>query len=411
MKVLILHNRYRVPGGEEIVVEAERDLLCAHGVEATLETFDNETGGPFTQIGLAYGAAWSRGSYDAVLELCKKHRPDVVHVHNFWMRLSPAAHAAAHAYGAATVQSLHNFRIFCGGIFLMRDGRNCEECLDGNPWRAVRHRCYRGSVVASAAAARMISINQARRTWQDDVDAFIAPSRFVASKAVAGGLRQERVFVKPHFLADPGEPATRPSDSSIFVYAGRLSSEKGVRVLVDAWGEAGLRGRARLIVVGDGPERETLLKQAESLSVRRGDVVFTGRLSHAEVGKLIAGARAVVQPSICYETFGNAVMEAACCGRPAIVSDTGALAENVQHLRTGLISKPGDAAELARNLKLLADDGPLADRLGAAARTAYLDRFTPRDNFARLMEIYQFARGGAESAVRAPNLSEEKIPC
>src|SRR5439155_5507214 len=214
MRVLMLHNRYRQQGGEDVVAQAEARLLRARGVEVRELTLDNDvTPDHLLQetFRMARNSAWSKSSYEYVRNVCEEFRPDVAHVHNFWMRLSPSVHVACRSAGVPTVQTLHNFRLLCTNGQFNRSGFTCEDCLGKIPWRGIVRRCYRESFVASAAVARMIVSNRIRGTWDSYVDAFVALSQHSRSRFVAGGLPAERMFVKPNFIEDPGPACSAPS--------------------------------------------------------------------------------------------------------------------------------------------------------------------------------------------------------
>lgn len=380
MRVLFLHNRYRQPGGEDQVALAEARLLRAAGIETKLVLADNREASAWS----ALEAAWSEASYRRVRRLCLEYRPDIAHVHNFWMQLTPSVHAACRDAGAATVQTLHNFRLLCANALLLREDRPCEDCVGRSSWTGVARRCYRNSLLASAAVVRMIAANRRRGTWDHDVRAFIALSDFARRRFVEGGLPAERVFVKPNFVADPGPVEAPPSASGDILYAGRLSREKGVHVLVTAWRRGRLNHGARLLIVGDGPERRALEAQAGA-----DGVVFTGWKSPREIRDLMPGVRAVVLPSLCYENQPRALVEAFSFARPVIVSDLGGLAEAVQD--QGLRVPAGDEEALSDALAAVTRDAALADRLGRNARATYLERYTPQRNCEMLLDIYRRA--------------------
>ena len=382
-----MHNRYREAGGEDLVVRDEITLLRRHGVEVHTHEVDNEGSG----AALAAGASWASDSFRTVKELCESLRPDLAHVHNFWMKLSPSVHAACHAAGVPTVQTLHNFRLLCTNALFLRNGRACEDCLGKLPWRGVMHRCYRNSVLPSAAVAAMITANRWRGTWQRDVDAFIALTEHSASKFLRGGLPAGQIFVKPNFVEDPGPARNAPSASDAVLYVGRLSGEKGVAALLAAWASGNLSAYGRLLVIGDGPERDFLERQAAEYKFPEARVEFLGHLAHDEVMRLQAGCRAVVMPSLAYETFGRTVIEGFSHGRPAVVSKEGGVGELVDDGRTGFTVDPANAAALAGALEKVMRDGALADRLGANGRQEYLSRYTPQRNYTQLSAIYRFA--------------------
>ncbi len=385
MRILILHNRYREAGGEDRVVQDESALLSSQGHTVETLEFDNEG----SAASLALRAAWSTASRRTVAGVCARFHPDIAHVHNFWIRLSPSVHGACRAAGVPTVQALHNFRLLCVNALLLRDGKHCEDCLGKLPWRGVMRRCYHNAFVPSAAVAGMIVVNRFRHTWDREVRAFIAPSRHCAQVLLSGGLDGNKLFVKPHFMADPGEPQTNPSASRVALYIGRLSKEKGVSILLRAWSERNLGAAGELWLVGDGPERPALEKQARELGLDGTAVRFLGSRSPAEIPNLIASARCVVAPSLCYETFGRTVMEAFAAGRGVVASASGAIAEAVDDGETGTVFAPGVVESLGNALHQVMSDSLLADRFGRAARQRYLARYTPEVNYQQLMGIYK----------------------
>jgi glycosyltransferase involved in cell wall biosynthesis len=391
MKVLLLHNRYVQPGGEDAVFEDEARLLTERGVSVSRLELGNEDAGSGALnrlVSIGWNAPWSRNSYATVLALCKELQPDIAHVHNFWMRLTPSVHAACRAAGVPTVQTLHNFRLLCANANFLRDGAICQDCLGKVPWRGVVRKCYRGSALASAAVAGMVMTNRLRRTWERDVDAFIALSAHSRAKFVTAGLPAERVFVKPNFAMEPGRGGPAPSASRNVVFAGRLSPEKGARVLVEAWVAGGLAACGHLLIVGDGPERAEL----ERVAGGSPNIAFLGARRPEEVQEMLLAARTVVVPSMCFENFPRVIAEAFACGRPVIGSALGAVGEIVRDGECGLTFPHGDVAALGRALRgMLTDDG-LADRLGAQARDEFLRKYTADRNFEMLLSVYRSAR-------------------
>jgi glycosyltransferase involved in cell wall biosynthesis len=328
-----------------------------------------------------------------VAAACARFQPDLAHVHNFWIRLSPAVHAACRNAGVPTVQTLHNYRLLCVNALLLREGSVCEDCVGRSPWRGVARRCYHDSFVPSAAVAAMIAINRARHTWDTDVRAFVAPSRHCARTLASGGIDAKKLFVKPHFMADPGEPDSAPSFSNMVLYIGRLSAEKGVGTLLRGWRKRGASANGVLWIVGDGPERPALEALAAELGLGAPAVRFLGSQPAAVIPGLIGSARCVVAPSLCYETFGRTVMEAFAGGRGVVASSIGAIAEAVEDGKTGLTFAPGDHQALGVALERMMSDAAIADRFGRAARTRYLECYTPEQNYRMLMEIYRMAAG------------------
>jgi glycosyltransferase involved in cell wall biosynthesis len=396
MRVLQLHTRYRQAGGEDQVVAAEAEVLRAAGHEVEQLVVENPDS-PGPAAAALVSSPWNARSRRAVERAAVRFRPHVAHVHNTWFALSPSVIEGLRAAGVPTVMTVHNYRLLCANGMLLRAGAPCVDCVGRSPWPGVRHRCYRGSVVASVAAATTIAYNRRRDTWGRGVRLFLAPTEFVRDRLVEGGLPADRVQVKPHFVADPGPRAGRPSESRTVLHVGRLSADKGTPALLDAWARLGPTD-LELVCIGDGPLREELAAR-ELRGVR-----FLGSLPQAGVREWMLRARLLVATPVWYETFGLVVAEAMAAGLPVIVPRTGAIAE----VAGGAAIEPdGDAGEpgtdtLSRSLRRASDDG-LVDAAGALGRSRYLTQFARADGLARLLGAYRSVLGpGAEAAAPTP---------
>ncbi|WP_232629356.1 glycosyltransferase [Methylobacterium sp. Leaf118] len=392
-RVLIVHNRYQIRGGEDAVVEREAAALARAGCTVETLFFSNDDiRGPVDRLRVAFEAPHARRGIAQVVEAVRRFRPDVVHAHNTFPLVSPGMFAAVRAEGVATVQTLHNFRLACAGALLMRDGSPCETCVTGSAYAAVRHGCYRGSRVGTFAVARMIERHRRIGTWTRDVDAFVVLTPFARGRFVAAGLPPERIVVKPNGLPDPGPPSQAPRDGILF--AGRLSREKGVATLKAAAAQLG----QAIDVAGEGPLGENL----EGAPYLR----LLGTLPGAEVQARMARAAALVVPSLWYEGLPMVVAEAFAAGTPVIASRIGALADLVEDGVTGLLVTPGDPADLARAMERILADPAAARRMGQAARAAYLRDWTEAATTTSLLAIYHRALAARRPA---PTLSTSPV--
>lgn len=383
LRILVLHNRYQMSGGEDAVVEREIASLdrAGHAVEALILDND-EIRTPLDKLRVAYNAPHARNGITAALTMAERFAPNVVHVHNSFPLLSPGVHAVLRSRGAATVQTLHNFRVACANGLLMREGRPCERCIGGSALHAVRHRCYRGSLVGSVAVARMIDRHRRIGTWRRDVDRFIALTEFARERFVAAGLPAARIRVKPNGLVDPGP--LEAVDRSGLLFVGRLSAEKGVAVLA----AAAQMTRAPVTVIGDGPLAPMLRGHP--------NIFLLGTRDGEGVRRAMAGAKAVVVPSICYEGLPMVIPEAFSVGTPIVASRIGALGDLIEDGVTGLLAEPGDPMSLARALDRV-DADPTVRGMGEAARAVYLKEWIDEAVTARALIIYReaiAARGG-----------------
>jgi glycosyltransferase involved in cell wall biosynthesis len=279
--------------------------------------------------------------------------------------------------------TLHNYRLVCANGQLFRDGAPCEDCVGASPWHGVQHGCYRDSMVLSVPAAGTIALHDRLRTWSRTVDRFVVLSEFAAERLVRGGLPPDRIELKPNFVADPGPRAAPAAASATVLYVGRLSPEKGVELLVEAWREVG-EGPLELVVVGDGPLRERLARRP----VAR--LRLVGQLPAAEVRRQMLAARALVLPSVWYEGQPMAVLEALAAGLPVLGSGIGGVPELLAPLGRDWLAGPGDVASWIAALRALADPGRV-EVASARARALYERSFSAATAAQALEGVYERA--------------------
>lgn len=355
LRIVVCHNYYQQRGGEDQVFEDEVDLLRAHGHEVI--PFVRHSGKiPASQlVSTAVGTVWNRPVASELGALIAHHRADIAHFHNWLPLISLAAPVAARDAGAAVVQTLQNYRFACPKGTFFRDGRVCEDCLSSRTfWPAVQHGCYRESRAASALVAAALVTHRARGTLTDIVDAFAAGSAFTAAKLSQSGLPSDRIFVKPNFLApDPGPGSGR---GSYAIFLGRLSPEKGITTLIEAWDRIG--DRVPLKIAGTGP----LQSAVEQFAAPRPHVDYLGFASDEVVDQTIKAAAFLVLPSVNYEGFPKTIVEAFARGTPVVASRLGAMQDAISPGVNGQQFAAGDSADLANVVVELSAD-PSALRL------------------------------------------------
>jgi glycosyltransferase involved in cell wall biosynthesis len=399
MRILIAHNRYQQEGGEDGVVRAEAELLRKNGNTVELLEEDNSSINGLSQaVRTAAQCVYSFRSADRMREVLSNFRPDLVHIHNFFPKLSPSIHHACYRAGVPVVQTLHNFRLLCSGAYLLRDGKVCEDCVGRKlALPGVQHRCYRNSTGASAAVAAMQAVHRALGTWSRTVARFIVLTEFARKKFSEGGLPLERMVVKPNFLlSDPGEG---PGDGGYALFVGRLSEEKGLKTLLSAWRQ--LSCAPPLKIVGDGPMAATV----RAAEIEQPAIQWLGRRSSEEVRELMAHAAVLVFPSTWYEGFPLVFAEASAAGLPILATRLGAMQELIEDGRTGLLFSAGDATALARQVEhVFSAQSPLAS-MRPAVRATFEARYTAEKNYAMLMEIYR----SVCTESRRPAILREKL--
>lgn len=386
MNILLAHNYYQQPGGEDGVFADEGALLESRGHRVERFTMHNATINGRSRAGVMRDTLWNRSAARAIGEVVHRSGATVVHFHNTFPLISPAAYHAARGAGAgaAVVQTLHNYRLLCPNSLFLRNGKSCEACLGRLPWPAIVHACYRASRVQSAAVVAMIATHRTLGTWTKAVDAFICLSEFSRDKFVEGGLPAERLHIKANFVHPAPAVALRCGSYAVFV--GRLGPEKGLHVLVDAWSR--LPGNIGLKIIGSGPLDDYVRRAA------RDDprIVLLGRQPTETVYQVIGAAACLVAPSLCYENQPRVVIEALAKGTPVIVPRLGALTELVDHGCTGLLFEPGNANDLARRIReLLAESPARYQAMRRAARLEYEANYTAETNYDVLMAVYEQA--------------------
>ncbi|MFN2382934.1 MAG: glycosyltransferase [Gemmatimonadota bacterium] len=402
MKVLLCHNFYREPGGEDHSFANEAALLAARDVETVQFTLHSREAAAMSGPQIARKTIWNRDVYASLRALIARERPTLMHCTNTFPLISPSAHSAARAERLPVVQALRNYRMLCANALLYRDGRACEECVGRSvPWPSVVHGCYRDSRSASAVVATMLTVHRVRRTWARTVSMFYTPSEFARRMFIAGGFAADRLVVKPNFVRYEGPPGTGRGGYAVFV--GRLAMEKGLDTLIEAWARLDLPVPLKLI--GDGP----LAGDVAAAAARDPRIEWLGRRTPDDVLKLVGEATCLIMPSVSYETFGRTIIEAFAMGTPVIASNLGAMAELVTPAQTGLLVPPRDSEALAQAvLRLVADDAGLA-RMRRAARATFEEKYTPARNFDLLMDIYQQVLGRPLASTAVPAIRQKGV--
>jgi glycosyltransferase involved in cell wall biosynthesis len=388
MRVLVVHNRYQQPGGEDVVMERESRLLRDHGHEVVTYIRSNDElrerswwGRPKSPI----DAIWAADSYRQIQSILREVRPDVVHFHNTFAMISPAAYYACRRAGVPVVQSLHNPRLICPSANLCRNGEVCEQCVGRTfAWPGIVHSCYRSSALQTAAVAAVTGLHRMAGTWDRSIDRYIVFTEFYRQKFSGAGLPARKLVVKPHFV-DP-DPGPRPDgeDGSYALFIGRLDPEKGAMVMIDAWRSL---SDIPLVVRGGGKLLPAVVEGIGNGTLR--SVRTAPRMDDAELMSTLKRAKVLIWPSQGhYETFGLVAIEAFACGVPVIAARIGVAGEIVEHMHTGLHFEPGSPADLADKVRWAFAHPEEMARMGRNARYVFEDRYTAAKNYEQLVQIY-----------------------
>ena len=391
----MVHNRYQQRGGEDAVVDAEACMLARRGVGVRRFDADNDAiHGALAKIRISLGQfAGSSDMRHRIASALDDFRPDVVHVHNWFPTISASVFRQCKAAGIPVVHTVHNYRLLCAGATLYRDGAVCEECI-GTTFRTpgILHKCYRNSAIGTAAATAGMLAHRVAGTWQNSVDRFIALTDFSRNKLIEGGIAADKISVKPNFVEpDPGPGS---GEGGYLLYAGRLTDEKGIRVLLDCWKTPGL---PPLWIAGDGPLRD----EVKNAAVTTSNVHWLGMKSSEEVVFLMKQAKATLCPSLWYEGMPRVVIESLAAGTPVIASRIGGYPEMIVDGESGALFAPGHARALLDRIRELEEKGAWRN-MRTQARLRYLAEYSGEKNFSVLLNIYRTAMSPDNSTFPIP---------
>jgi glycosyltransferase involved in cell wall biosynthesis len=303
--------------------------------------------------------------------------------------LSPSVLLACRDAGLPIVMRLSDFHLIvpCYNFF---DGTSrCELCLHGSRWHAVRKKCLQGSALVSLGRIAGMAVHD-RLGIYDAVDRFVAPSAFLRDKMIDAGIAPERIVHLPSFT-DLDRPGGAGPVGNSLLFVGRLTPEKGVARLLEAWELAGCPGELRIAGEVDSPAGESLRAETARRGLDR--VLFLGAKSADEIRQLMNEARAVVIPSLCYENSPLVALEAMASGRAVLAHRIGSLPEVVLDGVTGFLSSPDDPGDLAARIGQVMKDPLLAAELGRAGRRRAEEEHGPQRHLDRLLALWMSLLG------------------
>lgn len=379
----MLHNRYKIVGGEDVSTNSEVEILRQAGHKVTHIEIDNyNIEGLLESAKTAVTATWSHHWYRKISQIFLEKKYDIMHVHNFFPLLSPSIYYAASRARVPVVQDISNYRLTCPSANLFRDGKHCQLCVGKTvKWPSIANKCYRDSRLGTAAVAAMTGIHSVIGTWDKRVSRYIAVSSFVKDILMKDGFDASRITVKPNFVTiDSNIEIAPPSVRKHVLYVGRLTEEKGIDLLINAWKK--LNSDLPLYLVGEGHLR------AENTQ----NIKFLGPKDISQVYQLMAHSKFVIMPGSWPEPFGRVAIEAFAHGTPMLTSNTGGLQKIIKQDLNGQFFEPGNLTDLLSKIRLMLENDDLLEKMGANARSEYLNLYTPEKNLSQLVQIYNEVR-------------------
>ena len=387
MKILFIHNRYQAGGGEDTTLQMEMNLLNEKGHKTRLLEFNNDNIDSFyAKIIAAISSFYNINSAKKLKATIEDFQPDIIHVHNLFFKASSSILYQAYKMNIPIVATVQNFRLICANAFLLRNNKVCELCINkAFPLEGIKNKCYRNSTIESSLVTAISASYKFLRTWQTTVNSIIMPSNFMKNKILFSSFRfpEKRIIVKHNFVNDIFNVTnSKEQRENFFLFAGRLSKEKGIEVLIKPFLE---NLNLRLTIAGDGPEKKNLL----SLIHNKPNIKYIGLQSNDSIRSLMKKSKALIFPSLWYEGLPLTIIEAFSTGTPVIASNLGAMAEMIEDGYNGYHFIPGNMESLIKTIEKFESITDNNQHLYDNARKTYLEKYTPDKHYNVIMNLYE----------------------
>jgi glycosyltransferase involved in cell wall biosynthesis len=312
--------------------------------------------------------------------LIRDEKPDIAHLHNIAHQISPSIIGLLKKHGIPVVQTLHDYKLVCPAYLMIARGRLCDACVAGKYYNVLLRRCAHNSLLASSVACAEMYVHRLAGTFSK-VDAFLCPSEFIMEVMRRSGIETQKLFHLPHFIdLSLYEPSYKGTE--YFIYAGRLSEEKGLNILLEA--KRRVKG-SKLLVAGEGELREKL----EVGISKESDVSFMGFLPRGRLAEVWRDAAFTVVPSVCYENFPYAILESFAFGKPVVATRIGGMPELVRDGENGFLVEPGNIEQLAEKIAYLTSRPEEVVRMGRLARRIAEEKYSSDRHYESIMNLYE----------------------
>lgn len=369
MKILQIHNEYKFRGGEDSVVRAEEELLKKNGNEVFkaiannhhLKSFFNER----------------KKFYQILTKIITENRIDIVHIHNVYHIIGNDIYRLIYSMNIPIVQTLHNFRFLCpAGLFMDNSHQICEKCSQGSFINCTLKKCYQNSHFKSLGMS--ILAKNGKNEVVKYVDRFIVLNEFSKSRFLKYGFNPDRFVVKSNFIE---ARKFVPTEYNYILYIGRLSPEKGVETLIEAF----IQLRMPLKIAGSGDE--IYVNKLKVLAEKNKQIEFLGYVEGGIKEELIKKTKFLIIPSLCYENFPVSILDAYSFSKPIIASNIGGIPYIVKNGETGFLFEPGNFLSLKAVVEKMLEKDRFIE-MGVNGYKYFSENFTEKQNYEQLMSIY-----------------------
>lgn len=318
-----------------------------------------------------------------ISRLLDEFKPDIAHLHSIYHHISPSIILELKKRNIPIVQTLHDYHLISPSHTLFHSGRICEITKKTSFWKAIFHKCVKNSYPASFLEVFEQYLHHLMGIYTNNVDLFIAPSRFMADKVIEYGIRKEKIEIL-HNFCDYNKFKPYYKNGEYILYFGRLSPEKGLDFLIDVMANL---PKIQLKIVGSGLIENKLRQMVKKKEMR--NIFFLGHKTGEELRELIYKSRFEVLPSLSYDIFPTSIMESFASVKPVIASKIGGIPELVKDGFNGILFTPLNKDECIRKILLLWNNLSLVKKMGLNGRLLIEDSLGPQNHYDRLIKIYR----------------------
>ncbi|MCK4324530.1 MAG: glycosyltransferase family 4 protein [Armatimonadetes bacterium] len=370
---------------DQTEVNSYQECFISPPLEASQTHYSGMKFSPLTMLKILGRATYCFEARSKALKLIHNAQPDIAYIHNIYNYMSPSIIHACRKGGIPIVMRVPDYNLMCAELHFLRDGQVCTECLEHGYKRALRYRCLKGSLAATAARVASMYVHKWLRIY-DNVDLFITPSAFMREMMVRAGYDEDKIVHLPSFYPGQVSSDAKPTEEGYILYFGRVAPEKGIDTLIRAM--AKIDGSVRLVIAGadvDGTQAK-LRQLAADLGLN--DVQFVGRLGRAALDESIQQCLFTVVPSRWYDNCPMATLESFAHSKPVIGSNIGGIPEQIAD-GCGLLFEPDNADDLAGQIQLLVDNPDLRRQMGQAAAERVAIQYSPQAHCDRLLALFE----------------------
>lgn len=380
MKVLQVHNKYIYSGGEDRVVEDEKNLLIKNNCEVfqLIKKNRDEINSLLDQLKVSKNLIYSKPSKDIMVRKLKEINPNIVHIHNTFPLWSFSILDACYEMKIPVVMTLHNFRLICAKGIFYRDNKICELCLKSSSLNAIKYGCYQDSRIKSIPVSLMIKRYNKGLSLLKKINKVITLTKFTKKKFLEANFPENKLSIKPNFIFDNIIIKSNVKKKG-FLCASRLSEEKGILDLIKAHKEF----KFDLKICGDGPLKKHLINYRL--------IKYLGFLNKEKLHQELNSTKFLIFPSNCYEGFPIILLEAFAFNTIVIAPNLGSISNIIKDKYNGILFKPNDIEDLINKIKWVLKNDNECEKIKINAKKVLIEKYSEKQNFKQLLDIYEAA--------------------